>query len=81
MFYGDEEDALFGESGVMVLVYDPEINRFKDDFGQVIDWIYKIIRPIQFMMFKKNKSNCIVRDVTNSFLVELVYPGWGGIKC
>jgi len=77
-----EDAALFGESGVMWLEYDPERNKFRDEMGQIIYWINRIITPAQLMLFRHYKCNYVFRDITNSYLVQLVYPdeSWKEIK-
>jgi hypothetical protein len=72
--YYDSNAALFDESGVMVLDYDPSINRFRDEMGSVINDIYRHVRPTDIMVFRKNKGVHIVSDRTNNFLVRMVYP-------
>ena len=59
---------------VVSLFYNPDINRFIDEFGSVIQDIFRLITPSQLMIFKEYKNHYVVPDVTNSFLVELVHP-------
>lgn len=71
----DEEDMLpYNEKYVMPLEYDPEINRFRDQFGGVVHDIYRLITPSQYLIFRKYKNIYLVPDITNSFLVEMIYP-------
>lgn len=58
---------------VQTLYYNLDDNTFSDEFGWTIYDIYRIISPTQVMMFKeKGGAASFVRDVTNSFFVELV---------
>lgn len=57
------------------LYYDPDINRFVDlSFGIIMDDIHRVVSPSQILLFKKEKQDQMVMDVTNSFPVVLYYP-------
>jgi hypothetical protein len=57
----------------ITLFYDQNINRLVDGFGNVINNIYRIITPNQFMLFRKNMDMRTVMDITNEFKVTLIY--------
>jgi hypothetical protein len=65
---------MFDEHMVVTLFYEPEINRFTDDFGSIIHDIHRLVTPWQIMLFKQQKGVFLTPDVTNSFIVELIYP-------
>jgi len=59
----------------MMIWYDVGINRFIDgEKGIIIHDIHRLLAPWQVSWFKDKKTGCIFPDVTNSFLIELVYP-------
>ena len=58
---------------VKTLFYDPEINRFRDELGDVVHDIHRLITHNQILLFRKYRNIYIIPDVTNSFLVELIY--------
>lgn len=59
----------------MMLFYDIRINRFVEgSFGYVVHDIHRLLAPWQIEIFKREKSDCIFPDITNSFLIELIYP-------
>lgn len=60
---------------VKTLIYDPEINRFRDDMGNVVHDIYRLIMPSQFKIFREHKNIYLIPDITNRFLVEMIYYG------
>lgn len=63
------------EHDVRSYLYDPEINRFIDEFGSIVHDIHRVVTPGQLMIFKQYKNVYVVPDITNSFLVEMIYPG------
>lgn len=59
----------------MMLYYDVENNFFIDvSFGHVVLDIYRLLTPWQITVFKREKVDCVFSDITNTFLVDLVYP-------
>jgi hypothetical protein len=62
------------ENEVMSLFYDVDENRFMDEFGSLIHDIFRLITPGQLMIFRKYKEVYLVRDRSNSFYVEMIYP-------
>lgn len=64
---------MLDEHEVLTLWYNPEINRFMDEFGSIIHDIWRIITPGQYKIFKETQFIYLVPDVTNSFLVEMIY--------
>ena len=62
------------EHEVLTLLYCPDINRFSDGFGSIIHDIFRLVTPGQLMIFREYKNIYVVPDITNSFLVELIYP-------
>lgn len=55
--------------------YDAGINRFVDaSFGNVIHDIFRFLHPWQILLFKSEKESMTFPDVTDSFLIELIYP-------
>lgn len=68
-------EVYYDPHDTICLFYDSGINRFVDSaFGNVIHDIYRLLTPSQVMLFKKNKESAVYPDITNKFLVELVYP-------
>lgn len=63
------------EPYMLSLIYDEHINRFLDENGDIVYGIYNLVTPNQVMLFKKQKrrNRLVVMDVSNSFLVELIY--------
>jgi len=66
----------------IMLFYDVDANIFVDTYGTIyLDvYIYNILHPWQVFLFKHHKENCTFPDVTNTFLVELVYPDYMYLK-
>lgn len=65
---------MLNEHEVVCLFYNKNINRFIDEFGDVVHDIFRFITPGQLMIFKEKKDIFyVVSDVTNSFLVKLMY--------
>lgn len=62
------------ENNVMTLYFDVDENRFIDEFGSIVDNPFIYITPNQLYIFKTYKYQYVVQDVTNSFLVEMVWP-------
>lgn len=60
----------------ILLFYDVGANIFVDDRGDVHYDIHRILHPWQIYLFKQYKENCTFPDITNKFLVELVYPDY-----
>lgn len=61
--------------------YDVGINKFIDsDTGLILHDIHRLLEPWKIAIFKQKKTGCIFPDVTNSFLIELVYPDHFYIK-
>jgi len=62
----------------ILLLYEAEDNIFIDMHGTIYHdiYIYDILHPWQIFLFKHHKKNYTFPDVTNSFLVELVYPDY-----
>lgn len=62
----------------IMLLYDADVNVFVDTYGTIYHdiYIYDILHPWQIFLFKRRKENCTFPDVTNKFLVELVYPDY-----
>jgi hypothetical protein len=58
---------------VKTLYYDPKINRFRDDIGNVVHDIYRLITPDQFRVFRTYKNIYLIPDITNKFFVELIW--------
>lgn len=59
---------------IVSLYYRPDVNRFTDDFGNVIHDIFRFITPGQYLIFRKYKNKYCIHDKTNSFVVEMIYP-------
>jgi hypothetical protein len=57
----------------ITLFFDPDINRFVDGMGNVIHDIYRLITPKQFYLFRLHKDMRSVKDVTNSYMVTVIY--------
>lgn len=55
------------------LFYDVGENSFIDNYGRVILDIHRLLTPWQLMLFRRYKEDMTFPDVTDSFLVELVY--------
>lgn len=55
------------------LFYDVGENSFIDTCGRVIIDIHRLLRPWQLMLFRRHKEDMVFPDVTDSFLIELVY--------
>lgn len=66
-------DFVTDERPVITLFYDSKINRFIDDFGVIIHDIYRLITPSQLFISRQYKNIYLIPDITNSFLVELIY--------
>lgn len=60
----------------IILFYDISVNRFIDMFGEVIHDIHRLLSPSQIILFKKEEIDMTFPDVSNSFLIELVYPDY-----
>lgn len=72
-------DDGYDPHNVMSLLYNIEMNRFEDaSFGNIIHNIYDYLQPWQIFLFKKTKRHMVFPDVTNSFLIELLYPACSG---
>ena len=71
----------FDPHDTIMLWYDVGENRFIDgDMGNVIHNIHQIIEPWKVALFRKKKVGMIFPDVTNKYLVELVYPDYMYIR-
>jgi hypothetical protein len=57
----------------VTLFYVEELNRFVDGLGNVVHDIFRLITPNQFMLFRKHKEMCQIKDTSNSFMVVLIY--------
>lgn len=72
----------FDPHDTLALYYDGDSNRFiEGDFGTVVYNMYNYVTPNQILLFKKEKGIMIFPDVTNSYLVELIYPDYLNEKC
>lgn len=58
---------------VITIWFHPDVNRFFDEFGSVINNIWTLITPGQCEIFKKDQFIYVVPNVTNKFLVEMIY--------
>ena len=58
----------------VMLYYEVNVNRFFDNSGMPYNDIHRMLRPWQIMLFKNTKECMTFHDITNTFLVELVYP-------
>lgn len=81
----DELDYLdyskYDPHDTIALWYDVSINRFVDALlGTVVHDIHRLLAPWQIMLFKTQKMDYVFPDVTDSFLVELIYPDYLYIK-
>jgi len=82
--YEDDEEAILCEyfynyydpHDTIMLYYDVGANIFVDDYGNIYHDIYHLLHPWQVFLFKKYKECCTFPNVTNTFLVELVYPDY-----
>ena len=75
LYYANE--AEYDPHETLMLWYDVGINRFVDVMnGNVMHDIHRILAPWQIALFKKDKTDYVFPDVTNTFLVELVYPDY-----
>ncbi len=70
----DPDQFINGPVEVMTLFYDPPTNRFFEDFGRIVHDIHRLITPGQLLVFKRKQEDVVVADITNSFLIELLYP-------
>lgn len=57
----------------ITLFYDPDINRFIDGLGRVVNDIFRIITPNQAMVFKERKDMLLVKDRSGENKVTLIY--------
>lgn len=64
---------MINQHEVLTIYYDPETNRFRDEFGAIVFHINKILSPNQVYLFKLEKKSYVVSDVTHSYLVDLIY--------
>lgn len=60
--------------------YDAGINRFVNEKGDVIHNIYHFVTPSQVYVFKKEKKSSAFPDITDSYLIELIYPDYSYIR-
>jgi len=56
-----------------LLYYDLEENIMIDEAGNAVFNLYNIIRPNDFMMFRRNKESVIVVGIWGGY-IELVWP-------
>ena len=70
----DVQDYRYDPHDTIMLFYDVGVNSFIDTYGNVILDIHRLLAPWQLMLFKRYMEDCVFPDVTNSFLIELVYP-------
>lgn len=74
-------DGLHDPHDIIVLLYDPLINRFIDgSFGDVIHNIYQIVTPWQVSLFKAKKEDMAFTSVNGDYLIELVWPEFVYVK-
>lgn len=59
------------EHNTITLFFDRRINRFIDEYGNVVHDIYRIITPNQLLMFKEGLLY-MCHDITCSYIVELI---------
>lgn len=69
-------DPYYDPHDTIMLFYDVEANSFIDTFGNVQHDIYRLLKPWQIFLFKYYEEDQVFPDVTNTFLVELVYPDY-----
>jgi len=60
----------------IMLFYDVGVNIFVDERGDIHHDIYRLLKPWQVFLFKNKKECMTFPDVTNTFLIELVYPDY-----
>lgn len=58
---------------VKTLYFDVKLNLFRDDMGTIIYDIYRFITPNQFLIFRKFKNIYVIPNITNEYLVELIW--------
>jgi hypothetical protein len=63
----------------VTLFYIPESNICVDGLGNIVYDIFRFITPSQYMLFKRNKGMEQVRDISNSFMVAMLYVENGKI--
>lgn len=73
-YYFDDIGIDYDPHDTICLFYDVGVNGFIDNYGRVILDIHRLLTPWQLMLFKRRKEDMVFPDVTNSFLIELVYP-------
>ena len=69
-----EDNLRYDPHRTKCLFYDVGENSFIDTYGRVILDIHRLLSPWQLMLFKRYRKDITFPDVTDSFLVELVYP-------
>lgn len=57
----------------VTLFYVEELNRFVDGLGNIVHDIFNFITPNQFMLFRKYKEMCQIKNAHNSSIVVLIY--------
>ena len=66
----------------VALFYNPLINRFMDEDGEVVFSIFDLVTPNDVYLFRHYQKDIIVphRQLKNVG-VELIYPGEGDCEC
>lgn len=57
----------------IALYYDKDSNRFIDEDGYIIYYIFGIVTPNDIYLFKKNKEYMLLKGVHGE-MVELIWP-------
>lgn len=70
-----DDNFRYDPHDTICLFYDVVNNYFiESSFGCIVYDIHRLIAPWQVTLFKWHRKDAVFPDVTNSFLVELVYP-------
>ena len=58
-----------------MLFYDLNTGIFEDIYGTIYD-IFQTLQPWQVYLFKEHEKDYVFPDITDDFLVHLIYPNF-----